>query len=160
MRTARAAIAGVIGAAVMSLAMAICRLMGVNANLESLIGSVFGVEGSLAWIAGFIVHLTVGAVAAIVYAVGFEYALQRSGPLAGAAFGLAHGLLAGLFMSAIPAMNPLISDPQGAPGPFLNGLAWGPALFLALHVLFGLVVGVVYGPVMHKPHLMSRSRPA
>jgi hypothetical protein len=160
MRTSRAAIAGIAGALVMSLAMALARLLGVPVSLEAMLGSLFGVEGTVAWMAGFALHLAMGAVVAIVYAVGFEYAVQRSGIAVGAALGVAHGLLAGLFMTAIPAMNPLVATSPLAPGPFFARIEYGPALFLALHALFGAVVGIVYGPVMHKPHLISRSRPA
>lgn len=159
MRVERAIVAGIVGALVMSLAMALASFLGMPASLEMMLGSIFGVQGTLAWIAGFVLHLAMGAVAAIGYAVVFEYAIQRSGPLVGAAFGVAHGLMAGLFMSAIPAMNPL-SPSMSAPGPFFDSLRFGPALFLGLHALFGAVVGMVYGPVKHRPHLISRSRTA
>ena len=159
MRTQRAVFAGIAGALVMSLAMAIARLFGVPASLEAMLGSLFGIEGTLAWIAGFVLHLAFGAVAAILYAVVFEFAVQRSGVAVGAAIGIAHGLLAGLFMTAIPAMNPLVSSPA-APGPFFNRIEFGMPLFLGLHALFGAVVGLTYGHVMHKTHLLRHSRPA
>ena len=59
--------------------------------------------------------------------------------------------------SAIPAMNPLISNAPTAPGAFFREIAWGPALFLGIHVLFGATVGLIYGAVQHKPHLIRHS---
>jgi hypothetical protein len=160
MRTERAIVAGIVGAVAMSLAMAVARLLGIGASLEPMLGSMFGIHGAAAWIAGFVLHLIIGAVAALGYAVCFEYALQRSGPLVGAALGVAHGLMAGLFMSAIPMMNPLVTPSRSGAGPFLENLDFGPALFIGVHAVFGAVVGAVYGHVRHEPHLIRRSRPA
>jgi hypothetical protein len=153
MKIIRAVIAGVLGALVMSFAMWILRLGGVDVNLEALLGSML-VSGdrASAWMAGFLLHLAVGGVAGLVYAGVFEMAVQRSGLVLGAGLGICHGLLAGLMMSGIPAMNPLALGTQAAPGPFLQNLAYGPFVFLLLHGLFGAVVGLVYGPTVQHAH--------
>jgi len=122
-------------------------------SLEALLGTVlappFGMDH---WLAGFFLHLGIGGTAGLVYAAAFEMAVQRSGAAVGAGLGLCHGLLAGLMMSGIPAMNPLAFGTGSAPGPFLQHLEYGPFLFLALHCLYGTVVGVAYGPPLEKPH--------
>lgn len=157
MKTLRAVLAGVLGALAMSLAMFLLRSSGsMNVRLESLLGSLFSVpRGIDTWVAGFLVHLAIGAVAALVYAVVFETAVQRSGALVGAGLGLCHGLLAGLMMSGIPAMNPLAFGTQSAPGPFLQNIHFGPFVFLLLHCLYGAVVGLAYGPPLQKPHTFT-----
>jgi len=153
----RGFVAGLAGAVAMSLAMAAFRFLGVNVSLEDLLGStIVRQPGVSRWLVGLALHLLVGGVTAIVYAVGFEYAVQRSGPMVGAGFGLANGLMAGLFMSAIPAMNPLIPDSIRAPGAFLENIRLGPFLFLFLHVVYGVVVGTLYGPPLQKPHLETK----
>lgn len=133
----------------MTLLMVLARLAGLNINFPNLLGSTLVAEpGMLRWLTGFALHLTIGAVAGLVYAAGFEYGLQRSGALAGAGFGIAHALMAGLFMSAIPAMNPLIPDTLSAPGVFLDSVRFGPVVFILLHIAYGVVMGEVYGPTV------------
>jgi len=156
MKTFRAILAGILGALAMSLTMFLLRSTGVNVNLEALLGTMFQVPwGVHPWLVGFLLHLTVGAVAGLVYAVIFEMAVQRSGPVVGAGLGLCHGMLAGLMMSGIPAMNPLAWGTLGAPGPFLQNVHFGPVVFLLVHCLFGVVVGIAYGPPLQKAHLYT-----
>jgi hypothetical protein len=151
MKVLRAMFAGIGGALAMSLGMFIMRTFGLNVSLERILGSMFPPDLPLpAWWAGFLVHLLVGAVAGLVYAFIFEVAVQRSGVVMGAAIGFAHGMLAGLIMSAIPAMNPLDPNAAGAPGAFLSNMTAGPVVFLLLHCLFGAVTGLAYGPTVQK----------
>jgi hypothetical protein len=153
MKTVRAVFAGILGALAMSAAMFLLRLGGINVSLEALLGTlVKPAADSEVWLAGFAIHLAVGAVAGLVYAAIFEMAVQRAGPLVGGGLGLCHGLLAGLVMSGIPAMNPVSWGSLSAPGPFLQNLHFGPFVFLLLHCLFGVVVGTAYGHPVQRPH--------
>ena len=153
MKTLRAAFAGVLGALAMSLAMFLLRLTGTNVSLEALLGSIVETPAGVdPWVMGFLLHLLIGAAAALAYAVVFEAAVQRSGLLIGSGLGLCHGLLAGLMMSGIPAMNPLALGTGSAPGPFLQNLHLGPFIFLLLHCLFGATVGIVYGRPLQRSH--------
>jgi len=137
----------------MTVLMVIVRMAGLNVNFPNLLGSTIVAEPGMArWTVGFALHLLIGAVAGLVYAAGFEYGVQRSGALVGAGFGVAHGLMAGLFMSAIPAMNPLIPDTLSAPGVFLESIHFGPVVFILLHVAFGAVMGAVYGPTVQRAY--------
>jgi hypothetical protein len=156
MKVIRSISAGIAGALAMSLAMFLMRISGINVSLENLLGSMLpSNEIASVWLGGFVLHLIVGGIAGLVYAFVFEVALQRSGPVIGAGMGLAHGMLAGLFMSAIPAMNPLDPGITSAPGAFLSHMTLGPLVFLLLHCIFGAVVGTVYGPPLQKPHVYS-----
>jgi hypothetical protein len=146
MKVMRAFLAGLTGALAMSLAMFLMRSLGFGISLEALLGSIFdSTTGLSAWTSGFLFHLGIGTVMGILYALAFE-AGGRAGPAMGGGLGLAHGLAAGMLMSGIPAMNPITpSAAAGAPGPFLANVEYGPILFLAVHFIYGLTVGVVYG---------------
>ena len=146
----------------MSTAMAILRWAGVNMNLESVLGSLVTTgAGSTQWLAGFVIHLSAGAAIAWFYAAAFEFAVQSSAVLVGGGLGLSHGLLAGLFMSGIPEMNPWTSAASDAPGAFFLNIAphmfIGPVLFMLLHVLFGVVVSLIYGEPIQKAHASQES---
>ena len=144
----------------MSVVMAILRMTGINTNLEAMLGSLVQPNpGTEQWIVGFIIHLALGAIIAWIYAVGFEFAMQRSGPWVGGGLGLCHGLIAGLFMSGIPEMNPF-GLPSYAPGAFLMNVTHyklvGPLIFVLLHVLYGVVVGTLYGETIQHEHPLAR----
>jgi hypothetical protein len=150
MKTPRAVLAGFFGAVAMSAAMFFLRLAGFNVSFEQLLGSVVNPQSP--WLTGIVLHLTLGCVMGLVYASAFEMAMQSSGPLVGAGLGFSHAMLAGLFMSGIPEMNPFGSGSAGAPGAFLSNIRLGPPLFFALHLLYGAVVGLVYGAPLQKSH--------
>jgi hypothetical protein len=156
MKILRAITGGILGALAMSLAMFLMRSFGIHLSLEALLGSMIPQNEFVSTqVGGFVLHLLIGAVVALVYAFVFEVAVQRSGALMGGGLGLAHGLLAGLFMSGIQAMNPLDPNVASAPGPFLSHMTLGPLVFLMLHCLYGIVVGVVYGHTVQKVHVYS-----
>lgn len=155
MKALRALLAGILGAIAMSATMFLIRQLGEDVSLEVLLGSLFGNSIALPqWLTGFILHLVIGAVVALLYAIVFEI-VESSGPLTGGGLGLAHGLMAGLFMSGINAMNPL-SLGTSAPGPFLMHMKLGPVIFLLVHFIYGVTVGLAYGPPLHKPRLTPR----
>lgn len=160
MRTRRAMFAGLAGALAMSASMAVLRVAGVHTDLEGILGSlVLPNAGAGRWLVGFLVHLALGAVVACLYAACFEFAVQRAGKWVGAGIGLSHGLLAGLCMSGIAEMNPLIVSVHSSTGAFFQNISpavvAGPMLFMLLHVLFGVVVGAVYGETLEKTHVLS-----
>jgi hypothetical protein len=155
MKTSRALLAGLIGALAMSAAMFLIRELGEDVNLEVILGSMFaGVTTLPPWLTGFILHLIVGSLMGLLYAITFEI-VESSGPLTGGGLGLANGLLAGLFMSGITAMNPL-SLGFHSPGPYLVHMKFGPVIFLLVHCIYGMVVGLVYGHPLHRPRLYPR----
>ena len=157
MKVLRAILGGIMGALAMSLAMFLMRSSGIQLSLEALLGSMIPQNDIVSTqVGGFVLHLLIGAVVALAYAFVFEVAVQRAGALMGGGLGLAHGLLAGLFMSGIQAMNPLDPNVASAPGPFLSHMAFGPLVFLMLHCLYGIVVGVVYGHTVQNVHIYTR----
>jgi hypothetical protein len=151
MKTGKAIITGILGAAVMTLIMWIARLMGLPANLEMMLGTFTGSQPSDgAWVLGLLIHLTAGGVFALVYAACFEFLTHRAGIGVGIGIGAIHTIVSGLFLGAIPALHPLIPEQLPAPGLFMAGLgAIGVAAFTLLHLIFGAIVGGSYGQVRH-----------
>lgn len=154
MNWGRAFIAGVIGGTVMSIMLAVVRAMGMPANLEIMQGTMLGfAPGTTAWIAGFIMHLMISGLIALIYAVGFEYVTHRAGWLMGVAFSIIHLLIGGVVMGMVPAMHPMIPEQMPAPGYFMSGMgAMGVVLFTVEHLIYGAIVGAMYQVVHHPAH--------
>ncbi len=151
MKWGRAFWAGVIGGAIMSILMALARAAGMPVNIGMMLGTLTGLPVSPgAWLVGFILHLVISGLIAFVYAWGFEYAAHRANAGIGAAFAAIHVVLAGFFLGVMPALHPLMPTPMSPPGIFLSNLgAIGIIAFIALHAIYGLIVGGMYGPVRH-----------
>ncbi|HEX9870940.1 MAG TPA: DUF6789 family protein [Candidatus Tectomicrobia bacterium] len=148
----KALIAGVIGAAVMSIIMAMARAMGMPVNLEMMLGTMMGGPPSaMTWLMGLIIHLIAGGVFALIYAAGFEYLTRRADWRVGLGFGVIHTLFSGLLLAMMPGMHPLVPEMMPAPGAFMANLGMmGVAAFFMLHLIYGAIVGAMYGPVVHQ----------
>jgi hypothetical protein len=121
--------AGIMGVVAMSIIMAMARVMGIPVSLERLLGVVLGGPLSLtAWERGFLMHLLVGGLFGLLYAVGIEYTAQRANWLVGPVFGVVHGVLSGIVIALVDVR-----------------------VIIGLHVLYGTIVGALYGPAVHQP---------
>lgn len=120
--------------------------MGMDVNLEMMMGTMFLEPGPAAWILGFAMHLMVSGLIALAYAWGFETVTKRADAGRGAAFSLVHILIAGVVMGAmIPVVHRLIPEQMPGPGFFLaNHGTMGVVAFVVLHLVFGAVVGAMY----------------
>lgn len=148
----RAFVAGVVGGLAMSVAMAIARdLYGIPIRLEMILGTLTGLSpGRGTFAVGLVMHLTLSGVVAILYGLGLERAAHRSGVLPGLVLAIPHAIAGGLLVGAIPAVHPLVPEEIVAPGPFFSYLGQGAVLFFVLaHALYGAIVGLGYGPVLH-----------
>jgi len=162
MKTGKAFLAGVVGGAVMSAIMLMARtLMGMDVKLELLLGTMIGLQpGQAAWIIGFVMHLMISGLIAIAYAWAFENVLPRANAGAGVLVSVVHILIAGVFMGLMPMMHPLVPEMMPGPGFFMLNLGvMGLVAFVMLHVIFGAIVGAMYGPVLH-PRGDVAARPA
>jgi len=150
MKTGTAFVAGMVGGAVMSALMWMARtMMGMPANLEMMLGTMVTDPGTTAWIIGFVMHLMISGAIALVYAWGFEHVTHRAGWLVGAGFGIAHAVIAGLVMGMMPMMHPRMPDPVMAPGAYMSALGtMGVVAEFMLHMVYGAVVGAMYGAVV------------
>jgi len=147
MRTGKAFAAGVTGGLVMSLLMGMGRMiMGMQANIEMVEGTMLMDPGPATWWVGFVMHLMISGLIGLVYGWGFER-IRRSGAGIGAGFGVVHAVIAGLLMLMMPLIHPRMPDPVPAPGFLMLNLGV-MTMFAALlvHVIYGAVVGAIYGP--------------
>lgn len=149
MDISQAATAGLIGGAVMVVLLygAIAMMPRVmNMNMMAMLGGMFGLTGPLGFGVGLMIHAMMSVLFGIAH-VGVLTALDAESSIgAGALVGLAHGVVAGVMLSAMPAMHPLMRAGQmAAPGPF--GWSLGPMNamgFMMLHIIFGVIVAAVY----------------
>lgn len=149
MKAGRAFAAGVAGGLVMTGGFgAAVRALGLPLNLELVLGTLFLPRGLTAWLVGLAMHLVISGAIALVYAWGFERVTHRADAGVGAIFSMVHIVIAGLALLAIPAIHPLIPEQMRAPGAFMSGLGvLGVVLFVIEHVIYGALVGAMYGEV-------------
>ncbi len=152
-----AVLAGAAGGVAMSILITMMRRAGKTEMDMALIeGAMFTSDRRAAKGIGAAMHIVVmsGLVIGSIYALLFDAFEVTSGNAwwVGALFGLVHGLGAGVFMAMLPAMHPRMgaADAGGAltlkpPGLFAKnyGSATPPGVVM-VHVVYGLVVGLVY----------------
>jgi len=150
MNVGGAVLAGVVGGAAMSLLMWMARtMMGMPANLEMMLGTMFADPSTAAWLIGLLLHLMLSGAIALLYAWGFENVTHRSGWLTGVGFSVIHIVIAGVVMGMMPMMHPRMPNPISPPGAFLSNMGMtGIVAFVMLHVIYGAIVGAMYGPVI------------
>ncbi len=150
MNAGRAFVAGMVGGAAMSALMWMARAMGMPANLEMMLGTMVADPGTTAWIIGLAMHLMLSGAIALIYAWAFEHVTHRAGWLVGAGFGIVHAIIAGIVMGMIPMIHPRMPSPVMPPGAFMSNLgAMGVVAVFMLHLVYGAVVGAMYGPPVH-----------
>ena len=141
-----AVVAGLLGTAVFSMVMWLGPRMGMpRMPIWELLGSMFATGGNLAF--GWVAHFMVGTVFAIIYAALWTAGLGSANAGSGALFGIVHWLAVGLAIGMVPVMHAGIrAGTVQAPGVYM--LSGGAMAFmggLAGHVLYGVVVALVYG---------------
>lgn len=121
-------------------------------DLPFLLGTAFTSDRTRAKAVGYLLHFFAGMVFALIYYAVFV-AIDSSGWLLGAAFGLAHGLFSGTALVSVllPLVHPRMGTPSTAatsvallepPGfMMLNYGAGTPLVTLVAHVAYGTLVG-------------------
>ncbi len=149
MRVGKAIIGGVVGGLAMTVLAWTARQAGIEMNGEMMLGTMVSAPGTTAWLIGLLMHLMLSVLIALIYAVGFEHVTHRAGVAVGLGFAVIHVTIAGIVMAMIPAIHPMIPEQMPAPGAFLGNMgAIFVALFVLEHLLFGAIVGGMYGPVV------------
>ncbi len=143
----KACIGGAAGALAWELAARVFLLAGVPVfDLVHVLGELALGDGAvfpLWWIAGLILHLTVGAIWAVFYAYFFWSTLELPPYLQGFVFSLFPALLAGLIM--VPQMDSMLDGAMQTFGLFANGMGLGgPIMIIGGHLIYGLVMGSIY----------------
>ena len=142
-----AIVAGLVGTVVMSMVIAMAPTMGMpKMAIWEMLGTLFSKEGNVGL--GWVMHFMMGVVFAIIYAALWAAGIGSATWVGGVIFGAVHWLVAGLMMGGVPMMHAGVrAGTVKAPGVYMMS-AGGMMAFvggLIGHVLYGLVVALVYG---------------
>lgn len=151
----QAILAGFIATALMTIAMYAGKIMGLSMDMPRAVGLMFVDEYHKPrdiYGLGFAVHFALGILFGIVYALLFHLFGAGTDISATAAWGIALGALQGLALGAalgfMPAVHPRVGEGAVISPPGFFGRNYGvsmPVGLVVLHIIFGAVVGVVYG---------------
>lgn len=144
-----AIVAGLVGGVVMVAVRWLIRAAGVDLQMDvaRMWGSMFGLRGGGAYAVGWVVHLMMSVVIAVIYAFGFALigVPAQLGWLWGLVGGAIHWAVAGMMMTMLPAMHAAIPERRPVPGAFVHGYGTPDVVAFVLgHLAYGLTVGVVY----------------
>ncbi|MBA3657860.1 MAG: hypothetical protein H0W69_10970 [Gemmatimonadaceae bacterium] len=158
MKVGKALIAGIVGGAAMTTLAWLARQMGIDINAEMMLGTMVSPPGTGAWLIGFAMHMMLSVVIALIYAWGFERVTHRAGAVVGLGFAVIHVIIAGIVMGMIPAIHPMIPEQMPAPGAFLANMGTTfVAVFVLEHLVYGTIVGALYGPVVSERPLRTET---
>jgi hypothetical protein len=143
-----AVFAGTIAGAIMVGMRMLIEMAGVDLKLDvaQMWGTMLNMHGTSGRLLGLAIHLLGSAAIALIYAWIFALIGVTDHPwLWGLLGGVIHWVLAGLFMAIAPALHPEIPEQRSAPGLFVVNFGMPDVLtFLIGHLLYGLVVGILY----------------
>lgn len=145
--------AGILGTALMTLAMVAGRIMGLATDMLRILGLFFVSERHprQMYVVGLLIHFTFGAVFGVLYAIFLT--LVGAAPFVGAAagwgavFGVVHGAGVGAALGALPAVHPRMGHGGVLSEPGLFGRNIGLAMpvgLILLHIIYGVTAGVFY----------------
>lgn len=142
-----AIVAGLVGTVIMSMVMMMAPKMGIpKMAIWEMLGSMFSPDGNGA--SGWVMHLMMGVIFGIVYAALWAVGIGSATVISGALFGLVHWLIVGVMMGAIPMIHAGIkAGSVSTPGVFMLNSGGMMAFMGGLigHIIFGVVVALVYG---------------
>lgn len=129
-------------------------VMGIKMDMPLTLGTMFVPKGVPAWTVGLMLHLMMGVVFFLAYALLFQwFGLSSHLGRWGAAFGVGHATVAGVAFGVLPALHPRMAAAGAAagagtipaPGFFGAGLGgMAPMAVILAHVVFGLTAGWIY----------------
>lgn len=142
-----AIIAGLVGTVIISMVMNMAPQIGMpKMDIVGMLGSMFSPEGNRTL--GWAMHLMMGVMFAIIYALLWNAGLGTVGLLWRALFGAGHWIVAGAMMGGMSMMHAGVkAGAIEAPAVFMvnNGGVMAFMGGLIGHIIFGLVVALVYG---------------
>lgn len=149
MRSGRAIVFGVLGAAAISVMSVGLRAAGLPIRLELLLGTLTGLQpGPTAFVVGLAMHLAIGGLFGVLYGWLFERVWDHGGAATGAILAVLHSALIGMAVGLTPQFHPLVPEQIRDPGPyFANTGVAGVISFFVIHILYGAIVGAGYGHV-------------
>jgi len=142
-----AIVAGLVGTVVISMVMMMAPNMGMpKMAIWEMLGAMFSPNGNVAL--GWVMHLMMGAIFGIIYAALWAAGIGSVSVVSGLVFGIVHWLVVGLMMGGMPMMHAGIkAGTVSAPGVYMlnNGGMKSFMGGLMGHIIFGVVVALVYG---------------
>ena len=142
-----AVVEGLVGTIIISLVMMMAPNMGMpKMAIWETLGSMLSPDGNVAM--GWMMHFVMGAIFGIIYATLWAAGIGSVGIVWGLIFGIAHWLVVGLVMGGMPMMHAGIkAGTVQAPGLYMTGSSGMMGFMGGLigHVVFGIVVALVYG---------------
>ncbi len=126
-------VGGLAGTAVMSVLMVMKSAMGLMPELDviHMLSGMMGVSAGIAWV----IHFMIGAIWGVLFALSYRVIPGGSSVVKGMVFG------AGAWLLMMVMVMPMA-------GAGLFGMSMGimaPVMTLMLHLIFGAVMGLVYG---------------
>jgi hypothetical protein len=123
-------------------------------SMPFLLGTIVTPDRDRAPVYGFLLHLAIGWVFAVVYALAFE-AWHRATWWIGAGVGLVHGLaVLVVFLPILPGLHPRMASEHHGPEPTraleppgFMGLHYGrmtPLVTIVSHLVYGAILGALY----------------
>jgi hypothetical protein len=145
-----AVVSGLIGGAVLIAVVYMGILMmpqQMKMNILLLLGTMMVPAGVLAYVLGLMMHAGASAAFGLIHVGVFEVLDIEPNAAWGLLFGLGHWAVAGMAMGMMPMMHPRIKGGEmAAPGPFALGYPPMTAVgFLMVHLIYGVLVGGLYG---------------
>jgi hypothetical protein len=144
---------GFVGTLVLTTALRTANELGLTrVDLPFLLGTAFTRERTRAKALGYVLHLAAGEAFAVIYYTIFV-AIDTSGWLLGALFGLLHGIVSttALVNVLLPVVHPRMGSPLSAadsspllepPGFLMRNYGRGtPIVTLLAHIAYGAIIG-------------------
>ena len=119
-------------------------------NLLRLLGTMMLPDGTMAYVAGLMIHVGMSIAFALAHVALYQaFDLESNLAAWGLLFGAVHWMIVGMGLGMMPMMHLGIKNGIiTAPGPFALNLPKMTAMgFLMLHLVYGVLVGVVYEAV-------------
>lgn len=148
---------GFVATVVLTATMTAAQMAGMSRmDVPLLLGTMFTPQPERARAIGIVVHMINGQIFALLYASAFA-AIGKATWWMGMTFGLLHGATALIVLIPfLPGVHPRMASERSGPSlgatlepPGLLALNYGvqtPAVGLAAHVLYGLILGMFLGP--------------
>lgn len=147
------ALAGFIGAILLTLLIYVLKAMGHNIDIPYLLGSRFlDIKNTTAiYTLGILLHLVAGALWGILYVFMITaMAVTPNWPI-GILWGFGHGIFVGVLMGILSENHPHIGEDKPIKNPGILGRRWSvatPYFFLILHIIFGASSMAIYHQMM------------
>ncbi|MBI4337026.1 MAG: hypothetical protein HY683_04265 [Chloroflexi bacterium] len=137
-------VAGLVGTAVMTMLMYSAPVMGMpKMNIAQTLGTMVLPQGSSAFIMGMMMHMVNGVIFVAIYAAVWNAFGNNVTWWSGLIFGAVHSLVAAVGMGMLMGIHKEVKAGR-LPSPMSGGTK-GMAGMVMGHLLFGLVVALVYG---------------